>query len=197
MSSHHFVREAQEPALLLVGPGVSYATLAQLLEWVPTVLVCPPALEWALALGIKMDGVVAPPTLLAEWGPRLAHQQPLLQLPAAQNPEATALRHLWQTGHQAVNVVGPWSPPLWPPQWNAWATEGPLVLYAPGWRGIWAVGQYAKWVAAGTLFWCAGDQPQAGLQPAPGGQWLAPQPGWVRWHLAQPKWLWQSLPGPS
>ncbi|HYG16495.1 MAG TPA: thiamine diphosphokinase, partial [Bacteroidia bacterium] len=40
MSSHHFVKEKQEPALIIAnGEACSRELLGQLLEWQPTVMV--------------------------------------------------------------------------------------------------------------------------------------------------------------
>lgn len=59
MSSHHIVREGQEPALLIAnGEACSRELLDQLLEWSPYVLVLDGALERVLNLGIKFDAIL-------------------------------------------------------------------------------------------------------------------------------------------
>jgi thiamine pyrophosphokinase len=59
MSSHHIVREGQEPALLIAnGEACSRELLDQLLEWSPYVLVLDGALKRVLSLGIKFDGIL-------------------------------------------------------------------------------------------------------------------------------------------
>jgi thiamine pyrophosphokinase len=56
MSSHHIVREKQEPALLFAnGESCSENIIHQLLEWSPFVLVLDGAIERVLKLGIKVD----------------------------------------------------------------------------------------------------------------------------------------------
>jgi thiamine pyrophosphokinase len=56
MSSHHIVREKQEPALLIAnGERCSTETIGTLLEWSPFVHVLDGALEDVLALNIKID----------------------------------------------------------------------------------------------------------------------------------------------
>lgn len=56
MSSHHIIREKQEPALIIAnGEACSMEILGQLLEWSPTVLVLDGALKRVLELGIKVD----------------------------------------------------------------------------------------------------------------------------------------------
>lgn len=59
MSSHHIVKDAQEPALIIAnGQQCSLQLLEQLLEWSPTVMVLDGALERVLTLGIKIDVVL-------------------------------------------------------------------------------------------------------------------------------------------
>lgn len=56
MSSHHIIRDKQEPALIIAnGEACSMEILDQLLEWSPTVLVLDGALERVISLGIKVD----------------------------------------------------------------------------------------------------------------------------------------------
>lgn len=56
MSSHHFVKENQEPALIIAnGQHCSEALLGQLLEWSPYVIVLDGALDKVMSLGVKFD----------------------------------------------------------------------------------------------------------------------------------------------
>lgn len=56
MSSHHIVRDDQEPALIIAnGAACSAELLGQLLEWSPIVIVLDSAIERVLELGIKVD----------------------------------------------------------------------------------------------------------------------------------------------
>ncbi len=59
MSSHHIVRENQEPALYIHHLGsFDEEYLGQLLEWSPTIMVAASEYEKALSLGIKIDVVI-------------------------------------------------------------------------------------------------------------------------------------------
>ncbi|MFM6982921.1 MAG: thiamine diphosphokinase [Chitinophagaceae bacterium] len=59
MSSHHVVREAQEPALIIAnGESCRTELIGQLLEWSPFIVVLDGALERVLQLGIKFDVVL-------------------------------------------------------------------------------------------------------------------------------------------
>ena len=56
MSSHHIVRDDQEPALIIAnGAACSNELLGQLLEWSPLVIVLDSAMERVVELGIKVD----------------------------------------------------------------------------------------------------------------------------------------------
>jgi thiamine pyrophosphokinase len=56
MSSHHIVRDDQEPALIIAnGAACNSELLGQLLEWSPLVIVLDSAIERVLELGIKVD----------------------------------------------------------------------------------------------------------------------------------------------
>jgi len=56
MSSHHIIREGQEPALIIAnGESCSNDLLGQLLEWSPFVVVLDGAINRVLELGIKID----------------------------------------------------------------------------------------------------------------------------------------------
>lgn len=104
MSSHHIVRDNQEPALLILdAETVSFAQVADLLEWSPTVLVCSGSAEKVLSWGIKMDVVLGPAT--DELKNRLAHQQPIIFLDDPQHSDiANALHYLVTKQFKAVTV---------------------------------------------------------------------------------------------
>lgn len=56
MSSHHIVRDDQEPALIIAnGESCSSELLGQLLEWSPIVVILDSAITRVIELGIKVD----------------------------------------------------------------------------------------------------------------------------------------------
>ena len=59
MSSHHFVKEGQEPALFILDP-VDFELAGPFLEWAPLVMVSEYALDEVLLWGIKIDGALMP-----------------------------------------------------------------------------------------------------------------------------------------
>ena len=59
MSSHHIIREKQEPALYIHQLGTfNEEYLGQLLEWSPTLIVNDSVYEKAISMGLKVDAVV-------------------------------------------------------------------------------------------------------------------------------------------
>ncbi|WP_177765600.1 thiamine diphosphokinase [Flavobacterium sp. I3-2] len=59
MSSHHIVRDDQEPSLIIAnGESCNRELLNQLLEWSPLVVVLDAAIERVIELGIKIDVLI-------------------------------------------------------------------------------------------------------------------------------------------
>ena len=109
MSSHHIVRDDQEPALIIAnGASCSEELMGQLLEWSPLVIVLDSAIERVLELDIKVD------VLLGDFdrgfNPEyyLEKQYPL-EIVHTPNQDKTDLEkafdYLIEKGHKAVNVI--------------------------------------------------------------------------------------------
>lgn len=100
MSSHHIVREKQEPALLILSlDGFSEELLGQLLEWSPTVIVTPSTAEKVHAYGTKIDWLLTD-------GITSELQLNVKMLPAGNDSFVeAALKYLIAHGYHAVNVV--------------------------------------------------------------------------------------------
>ncbi len=78
MSSHHIVREDQEPALLILNAhAISFEKIQELLEWMPTVIVTESEIEIVLAWGIKIDVVLVPVGKISYWQEKLIEQAPV------------------------------------------------------------------------------------------------------------------------
>jgi thiamine pyrophosphokinase len=109
MSSHHIVRDDQEPALIIAnGEACSQELLGQLLEWSPLIIVLDSAIERVLELGIKVD------VLLGDFDRGLdvnyyKEKQYPLEIVYAPNQDKTDLEkafdYLIEKGHKAVNVI--------------------------------------------------------------------------------------------
>lgn len=108
MSSHHIIREDQEPALLIMHVNaISLEQVHELLEWSPTVIVSDRALDDVLKWGIKIDVVVAGANRIAELTGLLQSQFPvkLLSYNTVEEALSTALYFLIAKKQKAVNVI--------------------------------------------------------------------------------------------
>lgn len=67
MSSHHIIREKQEPALLILEmASFDEELLGQLLEWSPTIIVSEEVYDHVYSLGIKIDVLLQQSTIAKE-----------------------------------------------------------------------------------------------------------------------------------
>ena len=109
MSSHHIVRDDQEPALIIAnGASCSDELLGQLLEWSPVVIVLDSAIDRVLDLNIKVD------VLLGDFdrdfdAEKIKERQYPIKIVHTPNQDKTDLEkafdYLIEKGHKAVNVI--------------------------------------------------------------------------------------------
>ncbi len=108
MSSHHIVRENQEPALLIANAhAISFEKIQELLEWMPTVVVLSAEVEQVIAWGIKVDVVIAPFSEISQWRDKLADQSPIriISYNPGDDPVVTAFYFLTASKATAVNCL--------------------------------------------------------------------------------------------
>lgn len=109
MSSHHIVRDEQEPALIIAnGQSCSFELMGQLLEWSPIVMVLDGAIHRVLELGIKIDVVLGDFDKTENWEELLANQQPVevVHTPDQNKTDLEkGLDYLIAKGHKAVNIL--------------------------------------------------------------------------------------------
>jgi thiamine pyrophosphokinase len=100
MSSHHVVREKQEPALLVLGlDNFPDELLGQLLEWSPTVIATPQTAEALNAYGIKIDWIIGEDD-------NNDLQSDVRFMPAGNDSlTETALKYLADNSYPSVNIV--------------------------------------------------------------------------------------------
>jgi hypothetical protein len=84
MSSHHFVKEGQEPSLFILDP-LSQSHADSFLEWSPLVMVHEKAVDEVLLWGIKLDVVLAHVENVKALSERLIDQSPV-KIVADSNP---------------------------------------------------------------------------------------------------------------
>lgn len=99
MSSHHIVKEKQEPALYLHDLGsFSEEYLGQLLEWSPTLIVNADIYEKVISLGLKVD-------VIADSGTALLPQENTRVLKGPGDTYNTVLNYLITEKYPAVNII--------------------------------------------------------------------------------------------
>jgi hypothetical protein len=108
MSSHHFVKEQQEPAVFIINANeIHFDQISSLLEWVPTVLVAEQALDRVMSWGIKIDVILASESFQKENMQLLEEQYPVRFLNSEQNNSLEeGIQYLLASNHFAVHLVG-------------------------------------------------------------------------------------------
>ncbi|SFB51265.1 thiamine pyrophosphokinase [Algoriphagus aquimarinus] len=108
MSSHHFVKDKQEPAVLILEVDqIRFDQVSPLLEWVPTVLVSEKVLDQVMSWGIKIDVILASETYQADNQHLLEEQYPVKFVNSLdENYLQTGVDYLVSTEHKAVHLVG-------------------------------------------------------------------------------------------
>ncbi len=108
MSSHHIVKENQEPALLILNTeAIPFEKLQELLEWSPTVIVTESSLEKAVGWGIKIDVILAAAERIQSLTQTLHHQVPIQFISFKDESDSiTNVIEFLNSNHQkAVNVL--------------------------------------------------------------------------------------------
>lgn len=110
MSSHHIIREDQEPALIIAnGEGCHAELLGQLLEWSPFVLVLDGAIHRVKELGIKVDALLGDFDRNEIDFEEIKREQHPIQVVHTPNQDKTDLEKafdfLIEKGHKSVNIV--------------------------------------------------------------------------------------------
>ena len=141
MSSHHIVREKQEPALLIAGlDNFPDELLGQLLEWSPTVVVTADTAEQVQAYGIKIDWVVADEL------PELQQLDVKLKPVGDKEPIKAALDHLIVQGYHAVNII---TDQFNSDQFDEYVKQTDLVIFYDLKKIVAVHSGFSKWKPAG------------------------------------------------
>lgn len=108
MSSHHIVRENQEPALLIANAhAISFEKIQEVLEWMPTVVVLSSEVDTVVTWGIKVDVVITPLEEMNFWRDKLVEQTPIrfISYNPTDDPLQTAFYFLTASKAAAVNCL--------------------------------------------------------------------------------------------
>ena len=151
MSSHHVVRDQQEPALIIADlSNSSYESVKSLLEWSPTILVLNSCLAEVLDWGINIDGVIVDESQTGHLHDALMPQVKILTHVIEKHPMAIALNYLVQHSFDAVNIIGDCE--------KLYALLEPfnnklqLVVHNNMSRSYYVNRNYQKWVVANVTF---------------------------------------------
>lgn len=110
MSSHHFVRDKQEPALIIAnGESCSPSLLNELLEWNPFIIVLDGAIHRVLELGIKFDILLGDFDRAEIEFEQILKKQSHVKIIHAEDQEKTdlekAIDYLIEETFSAVNII--------------------------------------------------------------------------------------------
>ena len=149
MSSHHVVREKQEPALLVLGlDGFDDELLGQLLEWSPTVITTPLTAEKLNSYGIKIDWIIT------DGGDEIEQSDVKLMSANNHNLAEAALKHLTAYEYPSVNIV---TDELNLRYYESYAAQINIVIFNNG-KKIFPVSPgFSKWKPAGDVIEILGD----------------------------------------
>lgn len=180
MSSHHVVREKQEPALLILAlDGFDNEHLGQLLEWSPTVLATEDAAEKLHSLGIKFD------ILLTKTEPAFL-QDNLKIVPVEEDALKVGLQFLIEKKYPAVNII---TDKRSISDFFVFADQITLVIFSKN-RKIYPVSSgFSKWKAAGEMIFTEeipADFEQFGLEQINPNQFKTKADGFFKLKFAQP-----------
>lgn len=141
MSSHHIVREKQEPALLIAGlNNFPDELLGQLLEWSPTVIVTANTAEQVAAYGIKIDQLVADEMI------DLSQSDVKLIVTGGAQPLIAALKYLVAEGYPAVNII---TDELSPDDYTPFIAQMDVVIFFQDKKIISVHSGFSKWKPGG------------------------------------------------
>jgi hypothetical protein len=195
MSSHHFVREGQEPALLIADP-VDFALAEPLLEWAPLVVVTESALESVLMWGIKIDVVIAQPDHVGMLTEKLQEQAPIQILSAGDDSLEASMLFLSGLGNPGVSIVCDKFSAVIKEKLEVYGSRIQITLREQDkkWSFI-PSGVYRKWFYQGAMLYFFDPSVIAdtvGLRPRKGGYEIV-QDQWVSINSNLPFWIGESL----
>ncbi len=181
MSSHHIVREKQEPALLVAGlDNLDDEQLGQLLEWSPTVIVSADTAEQVQALGIKIDWLIAQEMMdLQQADIKLIEADVNNAIPAA-------LDQLVKQNYHAVNVIADQFILI---DYSDFFERINLVIYVPGKKIIAVRSGFSKWKMAGEcieILTITHNFVYTGLTPVNGNQYRTIDDGFFSLQFTNP-----------
>jgi thiamine pyrophosphokinase len=143
MSSHHIVREKQEPALLVLGlDNFPDELLGQLLEWSPTVITTAQTAEKLVAYGIKIDWIIT------DGNEDVLQSNVKLMSLSEGNLTDAAMKYLTDDDYRAVNII---TDELNLQHFEHFADKINLVIFSDNKKIYPIVSGFSKWKPAGEI----------------------------------------------
>ncbi len=108
MSSHHIVRDEQEPALIFMDGLDTVEDTGQLLEWSPLVVGTSRSINDLITLGIKIDIAIVDPKEVSHWQALLQYQQPIEIVTTTGETVkqlSDLINHLIKRKHQTFHIL--------------------------------------------------------------------------------------------
>ncbi|MEM6523588.1 MAG: hypothetical protein AAF693_07345 [Bacteroidota bacterium] len=190
MSSHHIVRDEQEPAVLILSfpPKAQSKILDDLLEWSPTVIIPDYLTEEAVLLGLKFD-IVLYRSFHADSREKLSGQFPLkfVQVDKGDWVEV-AINSIIQSGHKALSVLVQ----NFDYKIKSKVEDFQTVYYDYLFKWYSINGTHKKWFKEGQLLKILGKQYKiqgASQNPNGGSMHKVLKGGWVKITTSQTIWF--------
>lgn len=145
MSSHHVVRDNQEPAIILQNVRFEdYPLVMNLLEWSPFVVLFDSAFELVSSWGVKVDLLVSEdnPEQLAAYEERLEDQKPFI---VKHFDFHEMMRFLKDKGHTMINYLGR------PSQVMSYFIDFEIVVFDQGYQYSYFDKVFEKWYPKGEF----------------------------------------------
>lgn len=178
MSSHHIVREDQEPALVIEDiQSIPPSLVGQLLEWSPTVIANKSSFTVAAGRGIKVD-------VLLTNEPIMSLQDHVSVFPLSGSFLDAAIRYLIAQGYGAANILSDQADPVALLQY---ADAINAALLGRGRRIFVARSGFSKWKAQGESICVYGNVPHTvvGLKPQQEGHYITEADGFYSIHFKE------------
>lgn len=142
MSSHHIVRENQEPALLVEDfHALSAEYLGQILEWSPSIITTENNLDYFLAEGTKVDFLYT--------NSSKTYQEEIKVIPPKTSFLEDSLTYLIDNNYKAVNVFAESLCPLL----IEFASKINIVAFVKGIRYVLIQSRFEKWKVKGQMMY--------------------------------------------
>lgn len=194
MSSHHIVREDQEPALLILNAhAISFDRVQELLEWMPTVIVSADQVETVVGWGIKVDSVLTPLADVEVWKNKLVDQAPVkfLSYNPVDDPLTTAFYFLTASKATAVNCMLGSIDELTKIELFA-GLDVEVFVNNKLWRWI-KTGHFEKWIPANTRLYLLPEHLKSEHPEFVSGYFRVEKDGIVEFNSKHSFWIGEEL----